>query len=195
MREWKKSLIESIKNKSNLPLVFVHIPKTGGSYVGSILKQLGIKNLTHGIARKGEGIVFTVIRDPVERFESLLNYRLYKNTPRDDWPQHLRYVYSDENITLNEIIQKMSDKDILGFTPYCSMTYWSKNVDIFITIEELKEFLEIFDYTYDETEFARKNFSTAVRGTVNQSNKNRIAELYHSDVELFAKWTAHKKGC
>ena len=37
----------------------------------------------------------------------------------------------------------MTDKEIVSFKPYYNLEYWSKNVDILITLNELKEFLEL----------------------------------------------------
>ena len=67
---------EIIKNKyPNQKLIFVHTPKCGGTYTRQILKDLNIKNKGHVKAKRNEGITFTIIREPIERFQSLLNYR------------------------------------------------------------------------------------------------------------------------
>ena len=106
---------ELITNKKK-ELVFIHTPKCAGSYVSTILSHLKIKNNAHKQATPNDKyIYFTVIRDPVERFESLLNYRLGEKKPRRDWPKKLSYVYKDKNINLNEIVSKMTDNEILGF--------------------------------------------------------------------------------
>ena len=76
---------ELMQDKNKRELIFVHTPKCGGSYVSTILSQLKIKNIGHSQAISNEkSIYFTVIRNPLERFESLLNYRLGKTLPRDD---------------------------------------------------------------------------------------------------------------
>ena len=71
-----------LKQNSVRKLIFIHTPKCGGSYVSKILAHLNIINKAHTPAIKGEGINFTIIRNPVERFESLLNYRLNEEKPR-----------------------------------------------------------------------------------------------------------------
>lgn len=190
MIEWKRKYIELIKNKyHNKPLIFIHTPKCGGSYTTSILNKLGIKSKGHKRAIKNEGINFTIIRDPIERFESLLNYRLGEDSPRKDWPKYLNYAYNNTNITLNEIVEKMKDEDIIGFIPYYNLIYWSKNINIFLKIDELKEFLEIFGYKYDEAEYNIINVSKKIRGKLNDENKNKIAKLYKHDIKFFNIWT------
>jgi hypothetical protein len=103
----------------------------------------------------------------------------------EDWPKHLNYVYDDKNITLNEIVDKMTDKEILGFTPYKSLVYWTKNVDIVITIEQLEEFLNFFGYFYDTNKYQKTNVSIKTRGTFNNKIKTRISNLFHDDFLLY----------
>lgn len=140
-----KLIWNDIKEKAlNKTLIFIHTPKCAGTYVSAILQYFKIINKGHNNAIKNEGINFTVIRDPVDRFESLLNYRLCEKHPRNDWPKHLHNVYNNKDITLNEIVNNMSDGEILNFKPYRTLVFWSKNVDIFITIDKLFELLGIF---------------------------------------------------
>jgi len=189
MNESKRMIIEEIKrNKPNKPIIFVHTPKCGGTYLADILKDLNIQNKNHNQANDSDGIYFTLIRDPADRFESLLNYRLDEISPRIDWPLSLYSVYHD-NSSLNDIIEKMTDLEIVSFSPYKSLTYWSQNIDIFITIYEIKDLLEIFGYTYDETKYEPKKVSNKLRGKLNQSNRERIYKIYEKDVILFNKWT------
>ena len=179
------NLQELIMNKSNKKLIFIHIPKCAGSYVASILSYLKIQNKGHTLALPNEGITFTVIRNPVERFESLLNYRLNEKEPRIDWPIQLNYVYKDKSISLNEIVSKMTDKQILGFDPYKTLTYWIKNIDIIITIDELPKLLEHFGYKYDLNLFPRANISNKKRDKFNIESYNKIKRLYNDDMILY----------
>lgn len=181
-----RPFLELINNKTDKELVFIHIPKCGGSYVSNILSNLKIKNNHHEQAiPKNKYIYFTVIRNPVERFESLLNYRLDEKNPRNDWPKHLAYVYKDKNVKLDEIISKMTDKEILGFSPYKTLSYWTKNVDIIITLDNLPKMLEYFGYTYDINLFKPTNVSNKIRGKINQQNKDRIKHLFNDDMLLY----------
>ena len=183
---WNK--IKNTENKKNLPLTFIHTPKCGGTFVNSILRKINIKNKGHNQADpENDGITFTVIRNPVDRFESLMNYRLDEANPRGDFPKSLHYVYKDKSISLNEIVGKMTDSEILGFNPYRSLCYWSKNIDIFITIDKLEEFLSFFGYKINITEFQPKNVSNKIRGKFNEVTKQRISNLYSDDMVLFRK--------
>ncbi len=156
--------------------------------MNSILKTINIKNKGHNQADpENDGITFTVIRNPIERFESLMNYRLNESKPRGDFPKSLHYVYKDKSLSLNEIVGKMTDSEILGFKPYRSLCYWSKNIDIFITIDKLKEFLSFFGYKINITEFQYKNVSNKIRGKFNEATKKRISNLYSDDMVLFRR--------
>jgi hypothetical protein len=174
-----------IQNKKNKKLIFVHTPKCGGSYASKILSDLDIENKGHNQAIKREGIHFTIIREPVERFQSLMNYRLSEPKPRNDWPRHLDYVYSNKNIELNIIISKMTDAEILGFSPYKTLVHWSKDVDIIITIDELHDLLSFFGYNYDENKYKPENVSKKVRGIFDAKTRERIENLYNKDMLLF----------
>jgi hypothetical protein len=185
---WNK--IKNLKN--NKHLTFIHTPKCGGTFVRNILNNLNIKNKGHERAHpKNDGITFTVIRNPIERFESLINYRLGEKKPRKDWPKSLNYVWNDNSVNLNKIVGKMTDKEILGFKPYRTLCYWSKNIDIFITIDKLEEFLLFFGYKVSIKEFETKNVSKKVRGTFNKVTKNRISKLYRQDMALFNSVIKH----
>jgi hypothetical protein len=103
----------------------------------------------------------------------------------EDWPEHLHYVYDNKNISLNEIISKMTDDEILGFTPYKSLVYWTKNVDIVITIEQLEEFLHFFGYFYDSNKYKKENVSIKSRGKFNNETIKRIETLFYCDILLY----------
>jgi hypothetical protein len=178
---WQKIMDENPDSK----LIFIHTPKCGGSYVSKILKDLNISKKGHHQAIKNEGINFTVIRDPIDRFQSLLNYRLGHPAPRKDWPTHLEYVYNDKSVTLNKLVAKMTDDEILGFRPYSTLTVWTTNVDIIITIDQLPELLDCFGYQYDEKSYPQINMSVKERGSFNNKTRNRLANLFKDDILLF----------
>lgn len=178
---WKKIMDENPDRK----LLFIHTPKCGGTYVSKILKDLDIPKKGHNPAIKNEGINFTVIREPIDRFQSLLNYRLCQPLPRNDWPKRLAYVYNDPSITLNEMIAKMSDAEILGFRPYSTLIFWTTNVDIIITIDQLHELLSFFGYQYDVNRYSHKNVSAKLRGSFDNETITRLTELFKDDILLF----------
>jgi hypothetical protein len=112
---------------------------------------------------------------------------LNEKTPRNDWPTHLSYAYADTTIKLDEIVSKMTDEEILGFSPYKTITYWTKNVDIIITLDNLPKMLDYFGYTYDVTSFKSVNVSTKMRDKLNQKNKDRIKFLFKDDIEIYTR--------
>lgn len=184
IHRWKKVKEE----KKNLKLVFIHTPKCGGSYVNSILRYLRIRRNGHVQATKElqeKYITFTVIREPVERFESFLNYRLGETTPRLDWPEYLNHVYSDKKISLNEIIKLFQKKDIFKLHPYKTLTYWTKNIDIIITMKELRPFLTFFGYRYNHKRFQKCNVSKKERGTLNKESIEKLKDIFKTDLELY----------
>ncbi len=184
---YSKYTLNELMNKNNKKLIFIHTPKCGGSYVSSILSHLNISIKGHHQAKVNDGITFTVIRNPIDRFESLLNYRLNENEPRNDWPYNLQYAYSNKSVSLNEIVRKMTDRQILGFKPYNTLTYWTKNIDIIITLDNLPILLEYFGYTYDKNMYNAVNVSNKTRGKLNERNRNKIKYLYYNDVLLYNK--------
>jgi hypothetical protein len=186
--EKKKFIKEIIEKKMYKELIFVHIPKCGGTFVISILKDLEIKNIGHKLAPRDNNLYFSVIREPVERFESLLNFRLSHDNPMEDWPKSLIYVYNDKKVDLNKLVEQMTDNEIISFKPYHNLEYWSENIDILITLDELKEFLELFNYKYNETKFIPLNVSKKERGKLNEFNKERIKKLFINDITLYNKW-------
>jgi hypothetical protein len=67
------------------------------------------------------------------------------------------------------------------------LTYWSQNVDILITINQLHEFLNFFGYNYNIEKYEKKNVSNKLWGTFDKETKCRIKKLYNDDVILFNK--------
>ena len=177
---------EKVKHgKKDQPLVFIHTPKCGGTYARIVLGDLGIKNKRHRQAVKDEGIAFTIIREPIARFESLMNYRLAEAEPRKDWPAGLKYAYEDKTVTLNEVVNKMTDEEIVGFVPYRSLEYWVKNVDICITIDKLHSFLTHFGYVYSPDLYEPQNVSKKTRGKFNDEVRARLSKLYEKDILIY----------
>ena len=68
-----------MKNKR---LIFVHTPKCGGSFVRLILKRFNITSTGQHQRARGKDqktyITFTDIRNPVDRFESFMNYSFFE---------------------------------------------------------------------------------------------------------------------
>ena len=186
--KWKIDIIEKNKNKA---LSFVHIPKTAGTYASNYIDHFKIQNLGHNIQKDKNKFTFTIIREPYKRFESILNFRLdkkYYKCPSFDWPENLNYIYYDESISLDMIVDKMSDKDILNFN-HKKMIDYSLNIDLFITIEEFLPMLELLGYDINKVKINNRMISDKNRGILSQKNIERINKLYNQDVILYEKWT------
>ena len=189
--KWKQDLIERLKKEQrvhNHKLCFIHTPKCGGIYANQYVNYFTIPNKGHKQATISDGITFTIIRHPVDRFESLLNYRLGEAKPRADWNPNLSYIFQKPEMTLNEIVEKMSDADITRFIPYRTLTYWSTNVRILLTMSEFLPFLTQFGYKTD-IEYPRQNVSPRTRGNLSTETRARIAKLFEKDIKLYELWT------
>ena len=182
------TFIESIKQKKTKKnLTFFHIPKCAGSYVNKIVRDLGIETMEHRRPTGNEDkITFAVIRHPIERYESRLNYILNEDKPRLEWPANLNYIYENKSkLSLNGVLKLMTDKDILGFkNDYGNLTDWI-NIDIFIKVEQLHWFLSYFGYDYNINDYEKINVSKKLRGTLNESSKNRLTRLFKHDIEMY----------
>ena len=158
---WKKNIILKIKQEiiNGKTLSFIHIPKCGGCFASQYMDLCNINNKGHNIADNENEITFAIIRDPIKRFESLLNYRLGGEKQRLDFPKNLRYVYFDKSISLNEIVDQFTYDDIIKLYPYKNYTYWCQNIDLLITIEELEETLTILGFNVENIICEQKNVS------------------------------------
>lgn len=163
---WKQNYIQWIKKEKKYEsiqkLYFIHIPKTGGTYIRLMIQGVNKTNhlkcaKTHyspDIIEKSaikKNIYFAAIRDPVDRMESFLNYKMDKSKHKGklyNWPKHLEYIYYDSTISLNTIVELMTNEELMFHmeTPYKTLVDWSVDVDIFITIDEFSDLLELFGY-------------------------------------------------
>ncbi len=85
------------------------------------------------------------------------------------------------------IINKKHVKAIPNEGITFTLVYWTENVDIIITLENLPKMLGYFGYTYDANLFERLNVSKKIRGTLNDENINRLNILFEDDVILYNK--------
>ena len=183
--EWNG--VRALKNK---PLIYVHTPKCGGTYVKSILADLGIKSNGHNRVDDSDYnnyIVFTVFRDPVKRFESFLNYRLSKNLLRD-FPINIRLLVKENKLLdLNQVMEGLKNEHILSFYPFSTLNYWYKNIDIVISIEQIHKFLSFFGYSYDESKYKVLNASVKKFGSLNSQSIERLQNCLEKDIFLYNK--------
>lgn len=166
-------------------LGFYHIPKTAGTYVRTILDQFDITYYYHDLPTGDEPeTTFTIIRDPIDRFESFLNYILQESEPRENFPIDLHYVYIFKTVTLDKIIEKMTDDEIIKLTGngYNLLKEYD-TVDHKFTIDGLKPFLNSHGYHYKDID--KVNVSKKERGTFSNDTKQRLKILFKEDIDYF----------
>jgi hypothetical protein len=184
-------IILRIKNKikrKNKILKFIHIPKCAGSYASQYIDNLNIINKGHHPATIFDKFSFTIIRNPVDRLISLLNYRLNAPHPRRDWPERLKDFHYDKSKTLDDVISNMTDREIISFNPYKTLKYWTQNIKLLITVDEFVPTLKLLDYNIDNI-YPPKNISHKNRGILNDVNRERIAKIYNEDMKIYEHWT------
>jgi hypothetical protein len=188
---WKMDIIMKMKRrikKERRILTFIHIPKCAGSYAAQYIDNLHIINKGHHQATPFDKFSFAIIRHPVDRLESLLNYRLNAPHPRGDWPRRLIDYHYDKSKTLNDVISNMNDSEIISFNPFKTLKYWTKNVRLLITIDEFLPTLKLFEYNIDKL-YPTKNISDKNRGKLSIENRDRIERIYNKDMEIYNFWT------
>lgn len=180
LTHWKKIKIK----KKQVPVHYVHIPKTGGTYVKNILMQTRIKPTSlytegsHPTFKNKKYINFTVVRHPADRFESYLNFKYGKTKHKLD--------NKEKKASLNKIVSNMNKKQLKQIKKkFKPMKKYSKNIDIFITINMLNYFLSFLKYKLDFEDVKYKNVSKKIRGSLNKKNRAIIENLYKEDMNLY----------
>ncbi len=183
--EWKKKIIQENRGKK---VAFVHIPKCAGSFVNRYCHDLGIESLGHNLAKNDKNtFYFSVIRDPVTRFESFLNFRLGLGM-KFSFKKQLHHVFRNKSISLNQIVNKMNKSDFDRFKPYRTIQYWSKGCHLLITIHELFDFFHELGYENIKI-YPKENVSPKLRGTFNPKIIQKIQNIYKKDLEIYQYWT------
>lgn len=173
------------------PLCFVHTPKCGGTSVNHLLNNMGIELNGHKRPQDNNKAYFTIVRHPVDRFISLLNNRLQELQPRADFPQRLHYAHYN-NTSLNEIIENLTNKEMLSFRPSQTLEFWTEGCQHVITINQLQPFLATFGYTFDMADLKRLNVSKKTRGEVDMGIKGSISAVFIKDLQIYLKALENK---
>ena len=194
MRIWKQNLIETVKlRKQGKPLSFIHTPKCAGSFAKKICNDLGIEKIVgHNLPSDNSAIYFTIIRHPINRFQSLMYYRLSGLFPKGGscWPPHLIDVIDDDSVDLDTVLSRMSDAEITGFHPFGTLRYWSSSADIIISIDEMRDLLQSFGFDLDLKKYPNKlNVSLKTRPPFTKVSRDRLENIFREDIEFYQKWT------
>ena len=98
--------------------VYVHVPKTGGTFTRAWLASCANAPRSAGHRPELEAAHVLTLREPAARYESLLSFRLRPGSKRrSDWPISGE-GWNQSNLTLDHIVDAMSDQQMLGFDPF-----------------------------------------------------------------------------
>lgn len=188
--QWKIDIIKKMYRqiKNGKKLKFIHIPKCAGSYAAQYIDHFGIINNGHKVANEYDEITIGIIRNPIQRFESFLNFRLSKETPGHDWPKRLHYLHNDKKKSLNEIIKKLTPYEILSFDPFKTYLYWTQNIKLLVTINEFLPALYLLGYSTDK-KFPKMNVSDKNRGTLSEESIHKLKKILKVDMKIYNFWT------
>jgi hypothetical protein len=201
MQKWKLNIINSYAEqiKNGFTLGYVHIPKTGGTFARWVFEEIPeIKYLYHNQAKEDEKkIFFATIREPADRFESLLNMTFWfnnilkRNLLDHHLPKRMHHVFHNKNISLDETVSLMTDADIKHIQDtkaFASLDYYSKNVGLMITIDEFLPTLNLLGFTIKK-QYVKNNVSEKLRGKFSIETKRRIRKLFSKDFKIWNLWT------
>jgi len=129
---------------------------------------------------------YTVIREPVERFISFVNYRLDEHAPRSDWVR--KGLPWTTNIT--EAIDAMVDEDIENFQPQLTLTAYINEATspVLCSIEEFASYIQQELGFSGCGELPSENPSSTTHGEPRPDQLARIERVLAADVEL---WQQH----
>ncbi len=174
-------------------LTYIHIPKCGGSFVRNFLPkdQITYKS-NHEAATKKDFPAFALIRHPVDRFESMLRFRLERLSNYPTLQQKVNLLHGmHQKIHLNNIARLLSDDEMSNIDPFQTLTYYSKNVQFLIPMElfiPMLRYLEIDTVRIDPSK--KINASPDKKyGHLGEKQRNRVEKLYASDMQLYKFWT------
>ncbi|KAH8064040.1 hypothetical protein JL721_8440 [Aureococcus anophagefferens] len=153
-----------------LPWYFVHVPKTGGKYVRDLLRRCApLVNYGHHSAARGAEH-FLTLREPADRFESMLTMRLAERKPRLDWPGD-RVDFDDaKRAPLDATLAAFADEDLLNFAPFRTFGFYASDKStILCRPGDAFAFLDAFG------------------GRFSEASRDRIRRVFADDTSLWRR--------
>ena len=198
----KKSFINKYNNLTLFD--FAHIPKCAGQYFAEFFKSDSQINML-GHIRDGKKKdlplkrlhplnKFTIIREPLSRFESYLNYSLEFGYFQKYFPYDLLMEKDDKGFDLNYMVSQMSDDFIVkGEGLFRNYTFWTEGMDYVFTIHQFEKIYEILNDNFreklnDPKAKMYKNKSSKHWGSFDLRTKTRLKKLFHKDIVIFNKF-------
>jgi len=182
-------------------LIFIHIPKTGGSdLIFSFIKLLShhlkfIIKEPNGHITKGSDLIntniksFTIMREPIDRFISAFKYYYHSMNKTE---------YSDINLFLKSYINKTEElEEIIVFKKQIN---WIDCSNIFIikydssnNYSNLGLFLKNevgIDFQYDFTNYNKKNVSISdnLNCVLEEKNIVLLKNIYADDIQIYSRF-------
>lgn len=181
---------------SNLKVGFIHITKSGGTNIKDKNKN---NELYFGIVHNEDALYyykkqmpcFAIIRNPIERYESMFYYNTFGSN---------KYSKSNNIEDINLFVDKHYDNpDFINKfengTQFRKQVSWLNDNNCYIILFDKKklvnnvenflldEFSIHYKYDYDGKRINVSNFKEKVQLTQNSIDK--IKKLYHEDVQLY----------
>ena len=190
----KKRKILSNLDKSDL--IFVHIPKTAGSSISTMIyghDRVGHFTLTEYINIYGYDIIgkltFCIVRDPYDRFVSTYNYLI--GSPKNKTDVQFGQYIKDNFLDINDFIIRYFVKE--GPSCYIHFKHQSDFIlynDI-IEVDYIGKFENLDVFFNDLAKFIKTPKNLHLNKSVNKTqtnlsdrSKDIIAEIYNKDFML-----------
>ena len=195
---------EFLNRYSNLELFdFVHIPKCAGQYFNQFFKYDSLINYL-GHTKNGKGKKkniprhspvnkFTIIREPVNRFISFINFSLTTGHFQKFLPIDFVLKSQDKNISFDNLIDELPDNLIKGeIQMFYNYKYWTEGSKFVFTISQFENLYKEINPLYmqilnDSNKEIRYNKSVAKWGMPNQTTLTKLNGILKDDIKYFNK--------
>ena len=188
-------LVLSIDKKiKESKVLFIHIPKNAGVSISSLLykKQIGHKDLNF-YAKKCKTLfddyfVFTVVRDPVERFISAYNYLINGGSGNlyDSICKHYLLTFNDINDFIDQAKVSNNFSLITHFRTQTSFISHKNKIYKKIRIFNLEKVHELKIGKFDFSLLPKLNQNkNKIQTIIDKNSINKINKYYEIDFKLY----------